>query len=102
MKSILLTLFSLLISVGSAVMAGEPAVAPCFPTQANLCCTCPDDYCPKPLPMTPCPQRCWCDGHYCPKPLPVVCFKTPDCIDDYCKKPFPKIFKCCPPPAAHH
>jgi hypothetical protein len=93
----------LLSTCGAAILAAPPfEEAICFPRQPNLCCTCPDDYCAKPLPVAPCPPACSCLDNYCPKPLPKVCFKLFDCIDDYCKKPFPKIFKCCPPPAQSH
>jgi hypothetical protein len=88
---------SIMISVwglGVRTFADQPA--PCFPKQANLCCKCPETYCPKPFPATPCPPHCWCADNYCPKPLPSVCFKTPWCVDDYCPKPLPKIFHCCP------
>ena len=53
---------------------------------ARRCCTCPDDYCPKPLPCVPCAPRGCCDD-YCAKPLPCVPCALRGCCDDYCPKP---------------
>jgi hypothetical protein len=78
-------------------LAGAAAVADVASTSGcpRCCCTCPDDYCPKPLPCVPCAACGCCPDDYCPKPLPCV-FCMPGCCwpDDYCPKPF--VF-CLPP-----
>jgi hypothetical protein len=62
------------------------------------CPSCPDDYCPKPLPPVPCPGWTCAPDDYCPKRLPcarpVTCFRA----DDYSAKPCPITAPRCPPP----
>jgi hypothetical protein len=54
---------------------------------ARRCCTCPNDYCPKPLPCVPCAPLGKCDC-YCPKPLPCPPCPLRYCgPNDYCPKP---------------
>jgi hypothetical protein len=70
--------------------------SPCSRGGLMLCC--PDDYCPKPLPCLPCPQRSCCPDNYCRKPLPCVpCPKTCWRPDDYCRKPMPRLCWLPPP-----
>jgi hypothetical protein len=62
------------------------------------CPSCPNDYCPKSLPLVPCPSRIHGPDDYCPKRLPctrpVTCFGA----DDYCPRPCPITVPRCPPP----
>jgi hypothetical protein len=53
---------------------------------------CPDDYCRKPAPCTPClPPGSTCDD-YCRKPIPCVpCLPGCGVCDDYCRKPLPNF-----------
>jgi hypothetical protein len=51
-------------------------------------CWCPNDYCPKALPVVT-PNRKGCVDDYCPKPLPEVLPNDKGCVDDYCPKTCP-------------
>ena len=55
------------------------------------CCTCPNNYCRKPLPFAPCLAGC-CPNCYCPKPLPYSPPASPVCCNNYYPKPL-----ICPP-----
>jgi hypothetical protein len=75
----------LAVMVAKATLAGDlgPATSCC---DARRCCTCPDNYCPKPQPCVPgAPWGC-CDD-YCPKPMPCAQPLRYCGPDDYCPKP---------------
>jgi hypothetical protein len=66
-------------------------------------CWCPDDYCPKTLPVVPANAK-GCADDYCPKKLPCVPCNPRGCVDDYCRKTCPLFlgrlcepwYTCCP------
>jgi hypothetical protein len=62
------------------------------------CPCCPDDYCPKPMPLVPCPVHCAGPDDYCYKPLPSTCPVKCGGPDDYCRKPLPMPPSPCSPP----
>ena len=76
------------------VFASEPTCAPCEP---RSCCTCCDNYCPKPQPCVPCAPLGCCND-YCAKPYPCppcrLCYCRPN---DYCPKPYCLNLSCCWP-----
>jgi hypothetical protein len=75
----------LLLALAGGVFASD-MTSDCTRCDARRCCTCPDDYCPKPLPCVPCAPR-GCSNDYCPKPLPCVPCAPRGCCNDYCPKP---------------
>jgi hypothetical protein len=77
-----------------AIPSPTSTYAPCEP---RSCCTCCDNYSPKPQPCVPCAPMGCCDD-YCPKPYPcppcrICCFGP----NDYCPKPFCFNLPCCWP-----
>lgn len=61
------------------------------------CCWCNDDYCPKQMPVPPCPVK-GCVDDYCPKTLPCTLPAAKGCVDDYCPKMCPLLlWRCCGP-----
>jgi hypothetical protein len=64
-------------------------------------CWCPDDYCRKKLPCTPCNAK-GCVDDYCRKKLPCTPCNAKGCVDDYCPKgcaiflwkPFEPWYRC--------
>lgn len=63
----------------------------------HRCCWCPDDYCPKSMPVVP-PNPKGCVDDYCRKTLPGVPPNAKGCVDDYCRKTCPLFLgKLCEP-----
>lgn len=57
-------------------------------------CCCPDDYCPKRLPVVV--RTCCCfPDDYCPKGLPTTCPVKCTGPDDYCPKKWPILLPPC-------
>lgn len=92
----------------STASAGHPAA--CLPWRffakttpaTSPACGCPDDYCPKPVPIprNACGTAC---NDYCPKPQPTVCPDERGCCDSYRPKPWqplswcpPGVYRCVP------
>jgi hypothetical protein len=61
------------------------------------CCGCPDDYCPKSMPLTRPFLPCEPDD-YCRKKMPLTPCWDKYGPDDYCPKECPPIPKLCWPP----
>ena len=80
------------------VAAGAAEIGPSAPCcEARCCCTCPDDYCPKPLPCVPCVLLGKCDC-YCRKPMPCPPCPLGYCgPNDYCPKPYSICLPLCSP-----
>ncbi|HKB41491.1 MAG TPA: hypothetical protein VKD72_34005 [Gemmataceae bacterium] len=79
-----------------ALLAGvEPPAGACGPGQGTYPCVpdgCPDDYCPKQLPVILCPRLGASPGDYHPKCLPPVPYRAPrGCVDDYVPKQLPCV-----------
>jgi len=63
------------------------------------CRNCPDDYCAKPMPILPCPQKYCGVDDYCRKPPPALpCPQRYRGPDDYCAKPCDIRLPPCDPP----
>ena len=76
-----------LLIVASARLAAAAESGPISTCcEARSCCTCPDNYCPKPLPCVPCAPLGQCDC-YCPKPMPCTSPLRYCGPNDYCPKP---------------
>jgi hypothetical protein len=87
-------------SAGSAAHGGWPLFDGCHWQSPNLreewchrCGWCPDDYCPRALPIVPC-NRCSNVDDFCPKALPGVKPNACGCVDDYCPKKCPIWLGC--------
>lgn len=65
--------------------------------QLRSCCTCCDNYCPKPQPCVPCAPLGCCND-YCAKPYPCPPCRLCYCgLNDYCPKPYCFNLSCCWP-----
>jgi hypothetical protein len=103
----LLSVAALFAALGAApVIRGEGPtnVVPCQqPEPCGRKCApiagCPDDYCPKPWPCTPCLRYGECDDYH-PKPFPCIGRLCCGEHDDYCRKPCPANL--CPPWFQHY
>jgi hypothetical protein len=91
----------LAVVLGGLALAGRAEAEGLAPVPANnpwcpsACCSwksrrswCPDDYCPKTLPVPPPRPPCNLPDNYCIKILPAPPPRPPCCLpDDYCRKP---------------
>lgn len=89
------------LAASKSARAERPANLPhSLACPCDLLRSCPDDYCPKPIPCIECFRAKCCPNDFCGKPFPYVrCFQErcfPDC---YACKPCPDL---CRPIAADH
>jgi len=92
-----LSLAILLVAVGAA-QAGPWWFWSSVKPQDKGCCWCPDDYCPKPLPLVRKNPQCCLPDDCCRKELPPAPCRAPvGGCDDYCGKPWPAVPKGCEP-----